>query len=83
MSRWNWYRYSRQCSNHRSRSDGWQKNSISACSNSRERKVKFRGVTSFRNALPTWAIPKGTLTRLESTTFWKFTKIPWAVSGRR
>ena len=23
-------------------------------------KVNFRGVTSLRNALPTWAIPKGT-----------------------
>ncbi len=38
---------------------------------------------SFRKALPTWAMPKGTLTRLELTTFLKFTKMPWAVSGRR
>jgi hypothetical protein len=40
---------------------GWQKNSISICSNSRERKVKLRGVISLRKLLPIWAIPKGNL----------------------
>ena len=38
---------------------GWQKNSISICSNSRERKVKLRGVISLRKLLPTWAMPNG------------------------
>ena len=38
---------------------GWQKNSISICSNSRERKVKFRGVISLRKLLPIWAMPNG------------------------
>ena len=36
------------------------KNSSSICSNSRERKVKLRGVTSLRNALPIWQMPNGT-----------------------
>ena len=62
---------------------GWQKNSISICSNSRERKVKFRGVISLRKLLPTWAMPKGIRTRVLSSTFLKLTKMPWAVSGRR
>ena len=39
-------------------SSGLMKNSSSICSNSRERKVKFFGVTSLRNALPICAIPK-------------------------
>lgn len=36
------------------------KYSTSICSNSLERKMKFLGVISFRNAFPTWAIPNGT-----------------------
>ena len=55
---------------------GWQKNSISICSNSRERKVKLRGVISLRKLLPICAIPKGTRTRVLSTTFLKLTKMP-------
>ena len=62
---------------------GRMKNSISICSNSRERKVKLRGVTSLRKALPICAMPKGTFTRVESQTFQKFVKMPCAVSGRR
>ena len=42
---------------------GWQKNSISICSNSRERKVKLRGVISLRKLLPIWAMPNGMRTR--------------------
>ena len=64
-------------------SAGWQKNSISICSNSRERNVKFRGVISLRKLLPIWAMPNGTRTRVLSKTFLKLTKMPWAVSGRR
>ena len=60
-----------------------QKNSISICSNSRDRNVKFRGVISLRKLLPIWAIPKGTLTREVSSTFLKFMKMPCAVSGRK
>ena len=45
--------------------------------------MKFPGVISFRNAFPIWAIPKGTFYRDVVWTFWKFTKMPWAVSGRR
>ena len=45
--------------------------------------MKLRGVTSLRNDLPIWAMPKGTLTRIVSTTFLKFVKMPCAVSGRR
>src|SRR5262249_22737345 len=74
---------SRQYLYHSRDCDGWQKNSISICSNSRERNVKFRGVISLRKLLPAWAIPNGTLTRTVSTTFLKLTNIPWAVSGRR
>ena len=59
------------------------KYSISICSNSRERKMKLRGVISLRNALPIWAMPNGTLTRDVETTFLKLVKIPCAVSGRR
>jgi hypothetical protein len=76
-------RQSRHHAYHWFASDGWMKNSISICSNSRLRKVKLRGVTSLRNAFPTCAMPNGTFTRVESTTFWKFTKMPCAVSGRR
>ena len=59
------------------------KNSSSICSNSRERKVKLRGVTSLRNALPIWQMPNGTFCREESTTFLNCAKIACAVSGRR
>lgn len=40
-------------------SSGPIKYSISICSNSRERNMKFRGVISFLNAFPICAIPKG------------------------
>ncbi len=60
-----------------------QKNSISICSNSRERNVKLRGVISLRKLLPIWAIPNGTRTRVLSSTFLKLTKMPCAVSGRK
>ena len=63
--------------------EGWQKNSISICSNSRERKVKFRGVISLRKLLPTWAMPKGIFTRVLSRDVLEIDEIPWAVSGRR
>ena len=76
-------RSARQKAYHANASSGGQKNSISICSNSRERKMKFRGVTSLRKLLPTWATPNGTLTRVVSTTFLKSRKMPWAVSGRR
>src|SRR6202012_1807968 len=76
-------RRSRQYSYHFRDVVGWQKNSISICSNSRERKVKFRGVISLRKLLPTCAMPQGILTRVLWETFLKFTNIPCAVSGRR
>ena len=38
---------------------------------------------SLRNALPTWAMPNGGFLRANCSTFLKFTKMPWAVSGRR
>jgi hypothetical protein len=62
---------------------GRQKNSSSICSNSRVRKVKFPGVISFRKAFPIWQTPKGTFFLEVRCTFVKFTKMPWAVSGRR
>ena len=62
---------------------GGTKNSISICSNSRVRKMKLPGVISLRNALPTCAIPNGGFLRANCITFLKFTKMPWAVSGRR
>ena len=40
-------------------SSGGTKNSISICSNSRVRKMKFPGVISLRKLLPIWAIPNG------------------------
>ena len=40
-------------------SAGGTKNSISICSNSRVRKMKFCGVISLRKLLPTWAMPNG------------------------
>ena len=45
--------------------------------------MKLPGVISFRNALPIWAIPNGGFLRANCITFLKFTKMPWAVSGRR
>jgi len=62
---------------------GSTKNSISICSNSRVRKMKFPGVISFRNDLPIWPMPNGGFLRLVVTTLAKFTKMPCAVSGRR
>ena len=64
-------------------SPGSMKYSTSICSNSRDRKIKFRGVISFRNAFPIWAIPKGIFCREVPNTFLKLIKIPCAVSGRR
>ena len=68
---------------HSSASAGGTKNSISICSNSRVRKMKLPGVISLRNALPICAIPNGGFLRENCRTFLKFTKMPWAVSGRR
>ena len=68
---------------HSGASGGGTKNSISICSNSRVRKMKLPGVISLRNALPTWAMPNGGFLRANWSTFLKFTKMPWAVSGRR
>ncbi len=48
-----------QCSCHCAASGGGTKNSISICSNSRVRKMKFPVVISLRKLLPIWAIPKG------------------------
>ena len=62
---------------------GWMKYSISICSNSRERKMKLRGVISLRKERPICAMPKGSLTRVVSTTFLKLKNMPCAVSGRR
>ena len=59
------------------------KYSISICSNSRVRKMKLPGVISLRNALPICPIPNGGFLRAAVTTLRKFTKMPWAVSGRR
>ena len=53
------WRCSSQCSNHCWASSGGTKNSISICSNSRVRKMKFPGVISLRKILPIWAIPNG------------------------
>src|SRR4051794_6650559 len=80
---YHWNRVSRQYLYHCGDSSGRQKNSISICSNSRDRNVKFLGVISFRKLLPTCAIPNGILTREVSRTFLKLAKMPWAVSGRR
>jgi hypothetical protein len=62
---------------------GLTKNSSSICSNSRERKVKLRGLISLRNALPICAMPKGSFLRDTSSTFLNWTNIACAVSGRR
>ncbi len=64
-------------------SAGGTKNSSSICSNSRVRKTKLPGVISLRNDLPIWAMPNGGFLREVSSTFLKFTNMPWAVSGRR
>ena len=45
--------------------------------------MKLPGVISFRNALPTCAIPNGGFRRAIWATFLKLMKIPCAVSGRR
>ncbi len=45
--------------------------------------MKFPGVISLRNDLPTCAIPNGGLRRAICATFLKLMKMPWAVSGRR
>ena len=76
-------RASSQCSCHCCASAGGTKNSISICSNSSVRKMKFPGVISLRNDLPTCAIPNGGLRRANWSTFLKLRKMPWAVSGRR
>ena len=62
---------------------GGTKYSISICSNSRVRKMKFCGVISLRNDLPTCAMPNGGFLRENCRMFLKLTKMPWAVSGRR
>src|SRR5437868_10524211 len=81
-ARYHFLRSSTQYLNHSSSVPGLQKNSSSICSNSRERKVKLRGLISLRNDLPICAMPNGTLMRVEFTTFWKLAKMPCAVSGR-
>ncbi len=48
---------------------GLTKNSISICSNSRVRKMKFPGVISFLNDLPIWPMPNGTFRREVVSTF--------------
>ena len=45
--------------------------------------MKLPGVISLRNALPIWAIPKGSFTRPVATMFLNWTNIACAVSGRR
>ena len=74
-----WHQYSYHCG----LSSGGTKYSISICSNSRVRKMKFPGVISLRNVFPICAIPNGGFLREVVSTFWKLTKIPCAVSGRR
>ena len=51
--------------------------------NSRERKVKFLGLISFLNALPVWAIPKGSCLRVATRMVLKSTKMGWHDSARR
>jgi hypothetical protein len=62
---------------------GFTKYSISICSNSRVRKMKLPGVISLRNERPAWAMPNGSLRRMDWSTFSKLTNIACAVSGRR
>jgi len=62
---------------------GRMKNSSSICSNSRERKVKLRGVTSCETPCPFALMPNGTFCREVSSTFLNCAKMACAVSGRR
>ena len=57
------------------------KNSSSICSNSLDLNTKFRGVISFLNDRPIWAIPNGIFTRVVDTTLLKLINVPCAVSG--
>src|SRR5262249_53836323 len=77
------YRSWHQYSYHLAPSSGGTKYSISICSNSRVRNTKFPGVISLRNDLPICAMPNGGFLRVVVCTFWKLTKMPCAVSGRR
>ena len=80
------YQSQRVCSQvscHCSSVPGSTKYSISICSNSRVRKMKLPGVISLRKLLPICQMPNGGLRRAEVMTCLKFTKMPWAVSGRR
>jgi hypothetical protein len=72
-----------QCSYHSCWLPGLMKNCISICSNSRMRNTNCRATISLRKALPVCAMPKGIFMRALFCTFRKFTKMPWAVSGRR
>ena len=45
--------------------------------------MKLPGVISLRKDLPIWQMPAGSYLRVVRMAFWKFTKMPWAVSGRR
>ena len=45
--------------------------------------MKLPGVISLRKDLPIWPMPAGIFLRVERITFWKLTKMPCAVSGRR
>ncbi len=74
-----WHQYSYHCA----LSSGGTKYSISICSNSRVRKTKLPGVISLRNDFPICAMPNGGFLRVVVCTFWKLTKMPCAVSGRR
>ena len=62
---------------------GLQKYSISICSNSRVRNVKFPGVISFLKDFPCCAIPNGIVGFVDFTTLSKSTNIACAVSGLR
>ena len=46
-----------------------------------ERKVKFRGLISLRNAFPTCAIPNGSFSRVESRTFGSWRRCPGRFRG--
>ncbi|MGC4011518.1 MAG: hypothetical protein QM805_22480 [Pseudomonas sp.] len=56
-------RSSSHLSSHSGPVPGLMKNLSSICSNSRERKVKLRGLISLRKALPICAMPKGSFWR--------------------
>ena len=62
---------------------GWQKYSISICSNSSVRKMNLPGVISLRKLTRVCAMPNGSFRRMEVTTFSKLMKMPCAVSGGR